>query len=95
MSIDYKTSSSSLNNIKTRVHPVMRKKSATLRDKNDVDRCVPEMGNTSTTTVLDAKVKPAKEKWKKYTEGASAKERGRRGEGPVKKKRKVGEEEAI
>jgi hypothetical protein len=89
---DNKASSSSSNKLKTRVHPVVRKKSATLRDKNGVDRSASEMASTSTTTAPDAKSKPVKEKRKKDTE-RMVREKERGGEGPIKKKRKVEEEE--
>ena len=91
VNVDDKASSSSLNKLKTRVHPVVRKKSATLRDKNGVDRCASEMASTS-TTAPDAKSKPVKEKRKKETE-RMVREKERGGEGPIKKKRKVEAEE--
>jgi len=92
MNIDDKASSSSSNKVKTRVHPVVRKKSATLRDKNGVDRSASEMASTSTTTAPDPKSKSVKEKRKKDTE-RMVKEKERGGEGPIKGKRKVDEAE--
>jgi hypothetical protein len=90
---DNRVSSSSSNKIKTRVHPVVRKKSATLRDKNGVDRCATEMASTSTTTVPDAKAKSAKEKRKKDAQRVVREKERDRGERPIKKKRKVDDEE--
>jgi len=46
----------------------VRKKSATSRDRNVVDRHAPEMASTSTTTVPDAKARPVKEKRQKDAE---------------------------
>ena len=96
VSVDNKASSSSLNKVvKTRVQSVMRKKSATLQDKNGVDRCSTEIASTSTITAPDAKTKLVKEKRKKDTEKVKERERerGEEEEGPMKKKRKVEEEE--
>ena len=68
MRVDDKASSSSLNKVvKTRVQSVVRN---TLRDKNGVDRFATEMAGFSTSTALDVKEKPAKEKRKKDTERA-------------------------
>jgi len=92
MNIDDKAFSFSSNKVKTRVHPVVRKKSATLRDKNGVHQSASEMASTSTTTAPDPKSKPVKEKRKKDTE-RMVKEKERGGEGPIKRKRKVDEEE--
>jgi len=63
------TSSFLLKKAKTRVHPVARKKSATLRDKNGVHQSASEMASTSTTTASDANAKPVREKQKKDMEG--------------------------
>ena len=60
MNIDDQASSSSLNKVKTRACPVVRKKSATLRDKNGVDQCASEMASTFTTTAPDAQLKPVR-----------------------------------
>ena len=87
MDVDDKVSPSSL----TRIHSVVRKKLATLRDWNGVARCASETVSTSTTTVPDAKARPVKEKREKDTERVKEKERG--GEGPITKKRKVDDEE--
>ena len=68
MNVDDKVSPSSLNKLKSRVHSVVRKKSATLRDRNGVDRCASEMASTPNTTAPDAKARPVKEKRGKDTE---------------------------
>jgi len=87
MNIDDKASSFSLNKAKTRVHPVARKKSVTLRDKNGVHQSASEMASTSPTTAPDANAKPVKEKRKKDMEGVGmVREEERGGEGPIKKK---------
>jgi hypothetical protein len=93
MNVDDNRVSSSSNKVKRRVHPFVRKKSATLRDKNGVDRCATEMASTSTTTAPDAKAKSAKEKQKKDAERVMREKERERGEGPIKKKRKVDDEE--
>ncbi|KIM45580.1 hypothetical protein M413DRAFT_24753 [Hebeloma cylindrosporum] len=91
MNIDDKVASSSSNKAKPRVQTVVRKKSATLRDKNGVDRCATGVASTSTSTAPVAKAKPVKEKRKQDSERVKEKERG--SEGPIKKKRKVDEQE--
>ena len=53
-----------------------------------------EIASNSTTGAPDAKTRPAKEKQKKDTKGVvREKEQERGGEGTIKKKRKVEEEE--
>jgi hypothetical protein len=60
VNVDDKVSLSSLNMLKSPVHPVVWKKSATLRDRNGVGWCASETASTSATTALDAKARPVK-----------------------------------